>query len=111
MYGAFSAYNLANMMTGDNSAMLKVETNSYNHDNQEYYDLLNKMQQATTLDEQASIAQQLDTIFAESHWGIMVTGVQPCTDWMSKRVGGYTGEKVYYDDNMRTIWSRLWVAE
>ena len=111
MYGAFSNYNLANMMIGDSSERLVVETNSYNHTNQEVFDLLADMQTASTIADQSEMAQKLDTIFAESHWGIMLTGVQPCTDWMSARIGGYSGEKVYYDQNMRTIWSRLWVDQ
>ena len=110
-YGGFPNYNLANMMIGDSSARLEVETNSYNHHNQEVFDLLASMQTATTIADQSDMAQQLDTIFAGEHWGIMLTGVQPCTDWMSSRIGGYSGEKVYFDQNMRTIWSRLWIDQ
>ncbi|MCR5786054.1 MAG: ABC transporter substrate-binding protein [Eubacterium sp.] len=109
--GGYSAVSLANMMVGDNSAQLQVETNGFNHDNQEVFDLLAQIQSATTVDEQASIAQQLDQIFPENHWAIDLTGVQPTYDWISSRIGGYSGEKVYYDNNMRTIWSRLWVSE
>ena len=50
-------------------------------------------------------------MFPESHWAILVAGVQPNYDYMSNRIGGYSGEKVYYKQNMRTIWSRLWVTD
>ena len=50
-------------------------------------------------------------MFPAAHWAILVDGIQPAYDYMSNRIGGYTGEKVYYKDNMRTIWSRLWVEE
>ena len=69
------------------------------------------MASATTVDEQSSIAQQLDQLFPQNHWAIDLCGVQPTYDWISTRIGGYSGEKVYYDNNMRTIWSRLWVSE
>ncbi len=108
MYGSYGAFDLANMMIGDNSAMLD-ETNSYVTDDQEVFDLLATMQQAETIADQTDAANQLDQLFAKAHWGIYLTGVQPCTDWMSNTIGGYSGQKVYYDQNMRTIWARLWV--
>lgn len=104
--GGYGDYMLAFMMTG-NGAM----PNAYGHDDQEYLDLLNAMGKATSLEEQTEMAQQLDQMFPAAHWAILVSGVQPTYDFMSSRIGGYTGEKVYYKDNMRTIWSRLWVEE
>ena len=104
--GGYGDYMLAFMMTG-NGAM----PNAYGHNDQEYLDLLNAMGKATSLEEQTEIAQQLDQMFPAAHWAILVSGVQPTYDFMSSRIGGYTGEKVYYKDNMRTIWSRLWVEE
>ena len=110
MYGAASNYSLANMFYGDNSDRLP-ETNSFNFNDEEFFGLLASMNRSETIDEQAEAAQELDQIFVDGHWGIFLTGVQPCSDWMSSRIGGYSGEKVYYDDNMRTIWSRLWITE
>ena len=109
--GGFSSYSLASMMIGDNTAQLQVETNGFNHTDQNVFDLLASMSSATTVDDQSKYAQELDQIFPSSHWALYLCGVQPTYDWMSSRVGGYSGEKVYYDDNMRTVWSRLWVSE
>lgn len=108
--GSFSSFNLGNMMTGDNTATTG-ETNSYNHQDQDYFDKLAAMSTATTVDEQNELANELDQLFPENHWCIYLSGVQPTYDWMSSKIGGYTGEKVYYDDNMRTIWARLWVDQ
>ena len=104
--GGYGEYMLAFMMTG-NGAM----PNAYGHNDQEYLDKLNAMGSATSAEEQTAIAQELDQMFPESHWAILVAGVQPNYDYMSNRIGGYSGEKVYYKQNMRTIWSRLWVTD
>lgn len=104
--GGYGDYSLAFMMTG-NGAM----PNAYGHDDQEYLQLLSDMGTATSTEEQTEIAQKLDQMFPSAHWAILVSGVQPTYDFMSNRIGGYTGEKVYYKGNMRTVWSRLWVEE
>jgi peptide/nickel transport system substrate-binding protein len=104
--GGYSSYMLAFMMTG-NGAM----PNAYGHDDEEYLGKLDAMGAATSADEQTAIAQELDQMFPAAHWAILVAGMQPTYDFMSSRIGGYTGEKVYYSDNMRTIWARLWVEE
>lgn len=102
--GGFGEYMLAFMMTG-NGAM----PNAYGHNDQEYLDKLNELGGASDEMGQTEIAQELDQMFPANHWAILVAGMQPTYDYMSSRIGGYTGEKVYYKDNMRTIWSRLWV--
>jgi peptide/nickel transport system substrate-binding protein len=102
--GGYGEYMLAFMMTG-NGGM----PNAYGHDDQDYLDKLNAMGAATSTEEQTKLAQELDQMFPANHWAILVAGVQPTYDFMSNRIGGYTGEKVYYKDNMRTIWARLWV--
>jgi ABC-type transport system substrate-binding protein len=104
--GGYSSYSLAFMQTGDGDML-----NAYGHNDQEYLDVLHAMGSASTAEEQAEYAEELDQMFAERHWAILVAGIQPTYDYMSNRIGGYTGEKVYYKDNMRTIWSRLWVEE
>lgn len=104
--GGFGEYMLAFMMTG-NGPM----PNAYGHNDEAYLELLNAMGKATSTEEQAELAKQLDQMFPAAHWAILVAGVQPSYDFMASRIGGYTGEKVYYKDNMRTVWSRLWIEE
>ena len=104
--GGFGEYMLAFMMTG-NGPM----PNAYGHNDQEYLAKLDAMGRATSAEEQAALAEELDQWFPNQHWSIVIAGVQPNYDFMSSRVGGYSGEKVYYKGNMRTIWSRLWVTD
>ena len=85
--------------------------NAYGHDDQDYLDMLDQMGSASTVEEQTEIAKKLDQYVPAQHWAILVEGVQPTYDFMSKRIGGYSGEKVYYKGNMRTIWARLWVEQ
>ncbi|MBP1736470.1 MAG: peptide transporter substrate-binding protein [Oscillospiraceae bacterium] len=102
--GGFSSYSLALMMTGD-SAM----PNAYGHEDTEYLAQLHAVNDATSAEEQVAAAQLIDQEFPAKHWAILIDGMQPTYDFVSNRIGGYNGEKVYYDQNMRTIWSRLWV--
>lgn len=104
--GGFGEYMLAFMMTG-NGPM----PNAYGHDDQEYLAKLDAMGLATSAEEQGELARELDQMFPASHWAILIAGVQPSYDFMADRIGGYSGEKVYYKDNMRTIWSRLWITD
>ena len=94
------------MMTG-NGAM----PNAFGHNDTEYLDKLNAMGTATSAEEQSALAEELDQYFPAQHWAILVAGVQPNYDFMSNRIGGYSGEKIYYKGNMRTYWARLWINE
>lgn len=104
--GGFGEYMLAFMMTGDGPM-----PNAYGHTDTDYLAKLGAMGMATSAEEQASIAEELDQYFPAQHWAILVAGVQPNYDFMAERIGGYSGEKIYYKGNMRTYWSRLWIEE
>jgi ABC-type transport system substrate-binding protein len=101
--GGFGDCMLASFMTGDGPM-----PNSYKHDDQEYKDKLKSMASASTEDERSAIARELDPHFPAMHWAVCLSGMQPSFDFMSSRIGGYSGEKVYFRQNMRTIWARLW---
>ena len=49
---------------------------------------LKKWRKATSAEEQASLAEELDQYFPAQHWAIQVAGVQPNYDFMSTRIGG-----------------------
>jgi peptide/nickel transport system substrate-binding protein len=104
--GGFPSLALANMMTGDSGM-----PNGYNHQDQAYYDMLKAMGEAPTEEDQIDIARTLDTYFPQQHWCVYLSGIQPSYDFMAKRVGGSLGEKVYFSQNMRTVWSRLWLNQ
>jgi ABC-type transport system substrate-binding protein len=104
--GGFTSYSLANMMTGDGPM-----PNGFKHSDQGYLTKLAAMGASKTLDEQSEIALELDGYFPAQHWAVYLSGMKTNYDFMSARIGGYTGEKVYFDDNMRTVWARLWVNQ
>lgn len=78
---------------------------------QEFMELLNNMVVATTLKDFNSYAQQADLMFAEQHWAITLAGNSYVYDYMSTHLGGWTGEKMKANLNMRTICARLWSTD
>lgn len=102
--GGFPEYMLALMMTGRGPM-----PNANAHTDEWYLDELDKLGAVTSTEEQVAIARELDEYYPAQHWNIYLSGMQPSYDYMSNRIGGYNGEKVYYNDNMRTIWARLWI--
>ena len=104
--GGFPEYMLAAMMTGAGPF-----PNAFGHSDQVYLDKLTAMGMASTIADQTALGKELDPMFPSAHWAILVAGLQPAYDYMSSRIGGYNGEKVYYKQNMRTIWSRLWINQ
>lgn len=75
---------------------------------QQFIQTLENMVAATTLDDFANYARQADQLFAEQHWAIPLAGNSYVYDYMSSRLGGWTGEKMKANLNMRTIIARLW---
>lgn len=75
---------------------------------QMFIDLLNNMVAATTLDDFSNYARQADQLFTEQHWAIALAGNSYVYDYMSSHLGGWTGEKMKANLNMRTITARLW---
>jgi ABC-type transport system substrate-binding protein len=79
--------------------------------NTDYENLITQMSTASDASSIADLAKQADTIFAENHWILACSGVKTVHEYMSSRIGGYDGQKVYVDSNMRTIFARLWAAQ
>jgi peptide/nickel transport system substrate-binding protein len=104
--GGFTDYSFADMMTGNGPF-----GPAFMHDDPAYDELLASMGRASTIDEQTKIALELDKEFPSKHWIIYLSGMNTSYDFLSSRVGGFTGEKVYYSTNMRTVWPRLWIHE
>ncbi|MCI8537326.1 MAG: hypothetical protein HFF18_01485 [Oscillospiraceae bacterium] len=74
----------------------------------QFIDLLYNMVEATELDKFNEYARAADQLFAEQRWAIALAGNSYVYDYMSSHIGGYTGEKVKANLNMRTIYARLW---
>lgn len=78
---------------------------------QAFMETRQKMVSATELDDYAEYARQADLMFAEQHWAIALAGNSFVYDYMSSHIGGYTGEKIKANLNMRTICARLWSTD
>jgi len=78
---------------------------------QEYDDLYQQLTAAPDMESAAEIARQMDTIWLSQHWCITFGGAPQCSEFMSGRIGGFTGENIYNNNSMHTIFARLWVEE
>lgn len=101
----------------DNFGIIKMTTTSaganftYQHGNDAYEAAVAGYEQATSLDEQAEYARQMDQIFAEEHWSIALGGYSELNEFMSSRVHGYEGQKLTVNQYRRTVVARLWVDQ
>lgn len=79
------------------------------HNNSEYDGLMMQLQSATDLASAAELARQMDEIYTSQHWVITFGGAPMCSEFMSGRIGGFTGENIYNNGCMRVIFPRIWV--
>ena len=78
---------------------------------QEYDALYEELINATDMTAAAEIAQKMDEIWLGQHWCITFGGAPQCSEFMSGRIGGFTGENIFNNNSMHTIFARLWVEE
>lgn len=75
--------------------------------NQMVQDFLN----ATTMEEAERIGKEMDTYWAEQHWCLYLGGAEVISTFISGRVGGYTGERLFKNWNANQILARIWVTD
>lgn len=85
--------------------------NAYGHDDTEYLDKLNAMAPPPPLRSSPPWPKSWTSISQPSTGPSWWPVCSPNYDFMSDRIGGYSGEKIYYKGNMRTYWARLWINE
>lgn len=78
---------------------------------QEYDALYEQLTTATDLESAAEYARQMDELYSSQHWIITFGGAPTCSEFMSGRIGGFTGENIYNNNQMHTIFARLWVTD
>jgi len=76
--------------------------------NDEWSTLGGQLQTATTLNDKAEIGQQMDELWMKNHWAIYVGGTITLHDFVSSKIGGFTGERLCENNNTRTIVARIW---
>lgn len=78
------------------------------NENSDWADLATQLTAATTLDQQKEIGVELTDLWMENHWCTYFTGCVTLHDFLSTKVGGYTGERFVSNNNTRTILPRIW---
>lgn len=78
--------------------------------NEEFDALFTELQAAVTIDEQNVLAKELDILYAQNHWQI-VLGTAGSSNFYSSRIKGYTAEDMYQHEYMSTMTARLWIEE
>ena len=66
---------------------------------------------ATTMEEAERIGKEMDTYWAEQHWCLYLGGAEVISPFISGRVGGYTGERLFKNWNANQILARIWVTD
>ena len=81
------------------------------HGNEEYMSLMDDLIAATTLDEQAEIAREMDLIYAEEHWTINLCGMQDTTGFYASRIHLCENGTVSSGKTAAVMYATCWVDE
>ncbi len=73
--------------------------------------LIDDLQNATTMEEQTEAAQAEDLYMAEMHYTIQCGPCERVNSFVSSRVGGYSGERLWKNWNVTTILTNIWVTD
>ena len=73
--------------------------------------LIETMQAATTLEEQAAAARAEDLYVAQQHYTVQCGPCERVNSYISGRIGGYSGERLWKNWNVTTVLTNIWVAE
>ena len=82
------------------------------HADDPYIDeMLDRFNTVQTLAEQEAVAKEVDEYFAEQHYVAFVEGADLVYSFVSDRVGGYAGERLWKNWNTSQILARIWVID
>ena len=73
--------------------------------------LIADFQAAETMDEATEIGQEMDTYWAEQHLCLYFGGADQVNTFVSGRIQGYNGERLWKNWNTAQIFAHLWVSE
>lgn len=71
--------------------------------------LIADLQNATTMEEQTAAALAEDLYVAQQHYTIQLGPCERVNSYISGRVGGYSGERLWKNWNVTTILTNIWV--
>lgn len=73
--------------------------------------LIRDLQNATTLEEQTAAALAEDLYVAQQHYTIQLGPCEIVNSYISGKIGGYSGERLWKNWNVTTILTNIWVNE
>ena len=85
--------------------------NSTNINDQTFADMVQAFNTAATMEEAEQIGKQMDTYWAGQHWCLYLGGAEIISTFVSGRIGGYSGERLWKNWNSNQILARVWVTD
>ena len=72
-------------------------------------EICTRLMNATTMEEQTEIALEEDLYVAQQHYTIQCGPCERVNSFISGRIGGYSGERLWKNWNVTTILTNIWV--
>lgn len=85
--------------------------NSLANNDPEFDAMIEAFNNATSMEEQEKIGKEMDQYFAEQFWILQLGGAEIVSTFVSGRVGGYSGERLWKNWNSNQILARVWVTD
>ena len=77
----------------------------------EFAAMVEAFNNAATMEEAEQIGKEMDEYWAEQHWCLYLGGAEVISTFISGRVGGYSGERLWKNWNANQILPRIWVTD
>ena len=74
-------------------------------------EMCTRLMNATTIEEQTATALEEDLYVAQQHYTIQCGPCERVNSFISGRIGGYSGERLWKNWNVTTILTNIWVNE
>jgi peptide/nickel transport system substrate-binding protein len=72
--------------------------------------MLDDLNTSTTMADAEKLAKEADLYFAKQHWVLVLGGGERFTTFVSSRIGGYSGERLWKNWNQNYVFPRIWVT-
>ncbi|MBR1781333.1 MAG: hypothetical protein IJ751_08040, partial [Oscillospiraceae bacterium] len=103
----FPIIKMTTLATGANYGYFAEDTEEY----AAYAAAVENYSNAATLADQNAYAQEMDLVFAQAHWSIALSGINPLYEFASSRIHGYDGQRMVNNQTRRSLVARMWVED
>ena len=76
-----------------------------------FEEMIDAFNTAATMEEAERIGKEMDEYWAEQHWCLYLGGAEMISTFVSSRIGGYSGERLWKNWNSNQILARVWVTD